>query len=132
MIKREELTDPASCMSRALDDEMTFVLLGRDAAAPFAIRCWVMERIRLAKNRASDPQIIEALASARVMESSRGGDGIKPVADGPQFEIAASLILDAVEEAFGIIAPKGRGDCHDSIVRILEYFCLPKPERVAT
>lgn len=38
MIKSRELSDPNSCMSRAKDDEMTFVLLGRDAAAPQAIR----------------------------------------------------------------------------------------------
>ena len=34
MIKKKELSDPNSCMSKARDDEMTFVLLGRDAAAP--------------------------------------------------------------------------------------------------
>ncbi len=129
MIKREELADPASCMSRALDDEMTFVLLGRDAAAPFAIRCWVTERIRLAKNKASDPQIIDALASAHVMEACSGahpGTGADVVS--PQFEVAASLILDGLEDAFGIVAPNGRGECQDAIVHILEYFCLPKPE----
>lgn len=60
MIKRLELTDPNSCMSRAHDDEMTFVLLGRDAAAPATIRFWIDERIRIGKNKASDPQIREA------------------------------------------------------------------------
>ncbi len=60
MLKRDELTNPASCMSRAADDEMTFVLLGRDAAAPAAIRAWIDERIRLGKNTATDKQIIEA------------------------------------------------------------------------
>lgn len=34
VIKSEELSNPASCMNRALPDEMTFVLLARDAAAP--------------------------------------------------------------------------------------------------
>lgn len=60
MRKRDELTNPNSCMSRAKDDEWTFVLLGRDVAAPVAIRAWIEERIRLGKNKASDPQIIEA------------------------------------------------------------------------
>lgn len=73
MLKARELTDPSSCMSRAKPDEMTFVLLGRDAAAPSAIRAWVEERIRLGKNIYSDPQIVEALASARHMENC--GDG---------------------------------------------------------
>lgn len=67
MIKREELTNPKSCMSRAHDEEMTFVLLARDAAAPVAIRAWVAERLRLGKNTADDPQIAEALECARKM-----------------------------------------------------------------
>jgi hypothetical protein len=70
MIKREELSNPNSCMSRAKDDEMIFVLLGRDAAAPHAIREWVRERIRLGKNAWSDGQIIEALTCANKIEQS--------------------------------------------------------------
>lgn len=68
MIKREELSNPDSCMSRARDDEMTFVLLARDAAAPVAIRAWVRERLRLGKNVAFDDQILEALECADAME----------------------------------------------------------------
>ena len=67
MIKRDELTNPASCMSRACDDEMTFVLLGRDAAAPVAILAWIKERIRLGKNTPFDPQIEEAALCAAKM-----------------------------------------------------------------
>ena len=73
MRKLNELTDPNSCMSRAKDDEMTFVLLGRDVAAPYVIRMWCVERIRLGKNVANDPQIIEAWACADQMESDRAG-----------------------------------------------------------
>jgi len=61
MRKRDELTDPRSCMSRARDDEWLFVLLGRDAAAPVAVRAWIEERIRLGKNKRDDPQILDAL-----------------------------------------------------------------------
>jgi hypothetical protein len=68
MIKREELTNPNSCMSRAKDDEMTFVLLARDVAAPTAIRTWVKLRIGLGKNLPGDEQIIEALLCAGRME----------------------------------------------------------------
>jgi hypothetical protein len=46
-------------MNRAKDDEMTFVLLGRDAAAPVAIRAWVTERIRLGKNSLEDKDSAE-------------------------------------------------------------------------
>jgi len=60
MRKRDELTDPNSCMSRARDDEWTFVLLGRDEAATVAVRAWINERLRLGKNTEDDPQIIEA------------------------------------------------------------------------
>lgn len=48
------------CMAKALDDEPTFVLLGRDICAPVAIRAWMAERIRVGKNTPCDPQIVEA------------------------------------------------------------------------
>lgn len=70
MLKRDELTNPASCMSRARDDEMTFVLLGRDLAAAATIRFWMQRRIRLGKNQATDPQIQEAAACADKIEAS--------------------------------------------------------------
>ena len=60
MRKRDELTDPRSCMNRAFDDEWTFVLLGRDLAATVAVRAWIEERICLGKNAREDAQIIEA------------------------------------------------------------------------
>jgi hypothetical protein len=67
MIKRSEIADPRSCLNRAKDDEILFVLLARDPAAPVAIRAWVAERLRLGKNRADDGQIREALACAEAM-----------------------------------------------------------------
>lgn len=69
MRKRDELTNPDSCLNRARDQELTFVLLGRDAAAPAAIRFWIAERIRLGKNRPDDPQVVEAEQCARTMEA---------------------------------------------------------------
>lgn len=71
MRKRDELNNPAGCMFRAFDDEMTFVLLGRDKAAPVAIRAWIVERIRLGKNQTDDAQIIEAENCACIMEAER-------------------------------------------------------------
>ncbi len=68
MRKIDELTSPASCMSKASDYEMTFVLLGRDKAAPVAIMAWIAERIRLGKNLPDDDQILEARECARIME----------------------------------------------------------------
>lgn len=69
MIKVEELKNPASCLSRARDHEMLFILLGRDVAAPAAIRAWVNARILLGKNRWTDLQIQEALYCAEQMEA---------------------------------------------------------------
>ena len=62
MKKFRELNDPGSCLNRARDNEIIFVLLARDAAAPATIRAWAGERMRLGKNRLSDPQILEAWA----------------------------------------------------------------------
>jgi len=59
---------PETCFNHAHPEEMVFVLLSRDIAAPIAIRAWVEERLRTRKNIASDTQIIEALACARIME----------------------------------------------------------------
>ncbi len=68
MIKREELAKPASCLNKASDDEMLFILLARDPAAPATIRFWIKERIRLNKNHHDDAKIIEAEQCAQAME----------------------------------------------------------------
>lgn len=69
MRKKDELSKEHTCMRHAHPDEMVFVLLSRDAAAPVAIRAWVAERLRLRKNVETDPQIVDALECARVMET---------------------------------------------------------------
>ena len=71
MLKRDETSDPKSCMNRAKDEEMVFVLLGRDLAAPVAIRAWMAERIRLGENQRGDAQLVDAEECARLMEESR-------------------------------------------------------------
>lgn len=68
MRKNEELSRKDTCMAHAHSSEMVFVLLGRDPAAAHAIHAWASERVRLGKNKADDPQIIEALACANTME----------------------------------------------------------------
>lgn len=69
MRKHEELTDPRSCLNKARDGEWLFVLLGRDRAAPVAVRAWIAERIRLGKNQPDDAQIIEAELWAATVEA---------------------------------------------------------------
>lgn len=71
MIKQRELKDPKSCINRALGNEMVFVLLGRDASAPAAIRAWVLDRVQIGKNVMRDREIQEALACAATMEARR-------------------------------------------------------------
>ena len=71
MRKREELANEDSCLNRAADNEMLFVLLARDVAAPTAIRAWCTERIRLGKNQWDDAQIAEALRCADAMDMER-------------------------------------------------------------
>lgn len=68
MLKRDELTDPESCLSIARDDELIFVLLGRDRSAPVAIRAWAEDRIATGKNAPDDEQIREALEIAAAMD----------------------------------------------------------------
>jgi hypothetical protein len=71
MRKRDELTDPASCLNRARADEWIFVLLARDAAAPAAVRAWIGERLRLGKNTRWDAQIQEAEQWAKLVEAEQ-------------------------------------------------------------
>jgi hypothetical protein len=67
MRKRDELTNPNSCMSRARDDEITFVLLEREES-PDTIRFWISKRIELGKNQPGDAQLVDAENLAREME----------------------------------------------------------------
>ncbi len=69
MRKCDELKMKNSCWNKAADNEMLFTLLGRDEAAPAAIRAWVGERLRLGKNNRMDEQIQEALLCAHIMEN---------------------------------------------------------------
>jgi hypothetical protein len=69
----QEISEPTSCLNKAREDEMVFVLLGRDPAAPVAIRAWIEARIRFGKNNFGDAQLVEAerCASAMEMEMER-------------------------------------------------------------
>jgi hypothetical protein len=69
MRKKDEISRNDTCLAHAHHEEMVFVLLGRDPAAPVAIRAWAEERIRLGKNTSADAQIVEALECATTMET---------------------------------------------------------------
>jgi hypothetical protein len=83
--KHQEMTNENSCMSKVRPNEMTFVLLARDSAAPSTIRYWVETRILQGKNKPDDPQILEALRCADIMAQEREIErtllGLKPMKD---------------------------------------------------
>jgi hypothetical protein len=68
MRKSEELSNPKSCLNKAKDDELLFVLLARDKAAPYVVRMWTNERVRLGLNAGDDAQIREAQEWAMKVE----------------------------------------------------------------
>lgn len=68
MIKSEELSDPNSYLNRAGENELLFVLLARDMAAPDTIRFWANRRIKLGKNKSTDGTILNALRIADEMD----------------------------------------------------------------
>ena len=122
MVKTEELTNPKSCMSRAGEHEMTFVLLARDAAAPEVIRFWVRERIRLGKNDAHDNQILEALHCANFMEQQRtDGIGLPDSAalPGTVEEIERLRNRIRLEAAAQKLATKALQECFDDNKRLV-------------
>ena len=68
----QERNDPGSCINKALPDEMTFVLLGRDMTFARVVRYWCGERVRQGLNKWEDPQIKEALAAADAAQADHG------------------------------------------------------------
>src|ERR1019366_4825783 len=71
MLKSDELTSSNSCLNRARADEMNFVFVEDDEAAPATIRAWIAERIRLGRNKAVDQKLVTAEAVAVAMEKSK-------------------------------------------------------------
>ena len=99
MLKKNETTDPNSCLSKAGDDEMLFVLRAKDAAAPEVIYKWIDVRIRLGLNRYTDPKIQEAVACARIMEEQRASmtEQTLPGAQPPAFDGATGRTTETLD-----------------------------------
>ena len=64
MIKREELSNPNSCINRAADDEPVFVLLAHDPVAAEVVRTWCA----MARHYHEPEKIEEASALAQDMD----------------------------------------------------------------
>lgn len=73
MRKRDELSDPSSCLNKARDGEMLFVLLGRDPAFAVAVHAWINERIRLGLNHPADGKIQSAEECIYIAQIIDGG-----------------------------------------------------------
>jgi hypothetical protein len=71
MRKKDEVADQTSCLNKANDNELLFVLLGRDLAAPATIRFWCSQRVTLGKNTANDAQIEDAMALADAIQQEQ-------------------------------------------------------------
>lgn len=71
MIKTEELAAADSCLNKAADDEVLFVLRAKDPTAPDTIRSWAEKRVIMGLNKIDDAKIVDALACANSMETWR-------------------------------------------------------------
>jgi hypothetical protein len=83
MTKQQEIQIPDSHLNKAAPNEPLFILMGRDPAAPIAIRAWIFHRVQLGKNHRNDPQRVEALELAKRMDAYR--DVISKRHDDPNF-----------------------------------------------
>ena len=68
MLKREELSRPDSCLNKAGDDELIFVLRAKEPAAVYAVRAWIARRLEMVLNFDDDPKIIDAYEWVRRAE----------------------------------------------------------------
>lgn len=75
MRKRDELADPNSCLNKAGDDEMLFVLRGRDDAYAGTVRFWQRERVKLGLNRPGDAKLVSAERDVVAVLVERGMPG---------------------------------------------------------
>jgi len=73
MKKCDERAHERSCWNKAREDEILFIMMERDLAAPETIRFWVEKRIELGLNKRDDPQMQDALACANRMEGRDNG-----------------------------------------------------------
>jgi hypothetical protein len=64
MIKSEEIVNPNSCLNKAGDDEMVFVVRAKDPAFRATIMFWVLERVRMGVNHPADKKLLDALKCA--------------------------------------------------------------------
>lgn len=68
MRKSLELSDATSCLNKAGDDELVFVLLSRDPAAVATVEFWIAKRIELGIDAPDSDKLKEAAQLAHQMQ----------------------------------------------------------------
>ncbi len=114
MRKRDEISEPNSCLNRADDDEPLFVLRAKDVIAPTIVRLWaatadgVHERERR----------MEAIALAQHMEDWRSRHFHVPGRPVPGGDMVRVVLWVAVD-FYGNTAESSEGPSHavDALVR---------------
>jgi hypothetical protein len=106
MRKRDELTNPDSCLNRAREDEWIFSLLGRDEDTPATVRYWIEKRIARGKNIRGDAQMAEAEALAQAVETEHRC-GLK---SGQLYRVTAGEDKGALVR-FHFVNVSGNADC---------------------
>jgi hypothetical protein len=69
--KHEELIDPNSCLNKARDDEMLFILCGDDRSAPSTVMDWIRHRVEFGQNAPTDGKLQCAGSVAEIMDRER-------------------------------------------------------------
>lgn len=117
----DEMTNPGSCLNKVEKNELVFVLLGRDPAAPEAIRAWIAERIRLGKNKITDIQIVKAQECAGMMNVERSAL-LKRLARRAVDEDVFRKVTDVL---YTTGCGQDRGICESIAIELLRY-CAPR------
>jgi len=110
VLKRDEMFVLDSCLNKAREDEMLFVLLARDPAFPATVRFWAAERVRLGKDGPASPKVLSALACAAAAEREHAAAAAADVPPG-RHRTQAQQVLDLTDppEAVGQTKPPGPG-----------------------
>lgn len=71
MLKEAELSNPNSCINKAGEGEMVFVLRAKDPVSPGLIEEWIQRRIDTGLNGPLDEKIQEAYRCASIMREQK-------------------------------------------------------------
>jgi hypothetical protein len=77
MLKKDELTEPNSCLNKAHDNEMLFVILERDPAAADTVRYWMQKRIELGLDTNDSPKLLTAASIVQRFEEFQRQKALK-------------------------------------------------------